>query len=52
MSEIKGQLLTMLLVLVAFTAVASVLYGAIITSRDNITDKMDAETSFVSHPTV
>lgn len=52
MSEIKGQLLTMLLVLVAFTAIAGVLYGAINTSSNLITEKVEAEASFVSHPTV
>ena len=52
MSEIKGQLLTMLLVLVAFGAVASVLYGAIKSSTNMITDKMTQEASFVSNPKV
>ena len=51
MGEIKGQLLTMLLVLVAFTAVAGVLYGAINASSEMIDQKVTAETSFVTHPT-
>ena len=52
MGEIKGQLLTMLLVLVAFTAIAGVLYSAINTSSDAISNKVLEEVSFVSDPTV
>ena len=52
MSEIKGQLLTMLLVLIAFAAVGSVMYGAIKSSSTAITDKLVAEASFVENPKV
>ena len=52
MGEIKGQLLTMLLVLVAFTAIAGVLYAAISTSSESITNKVSEEISFVANPTV
>jgi len=52
MGEIKGQLLTMLLVLVAFTAIAGVLYSAINSSSENITAKVSEEISFVANPTI
>ena len=50
MSEIKGQLLTMLLVMIAFAAVGSVLYGSIRSSSTMITDKLVAEASFIESP--
>ena len=48
MSEIKGQLLGMLLVLVLFSAVAAAMYGIFNRSTDSISSKVDQETSFVS----
>lgn len=48
MSEIKGQLLGMLLVLLLFTAVAGVMWGMFEKSTKNISDRVDQETSFVS----
>ena len=48
MSEIKGQLLGMLLVLVLFSAVAATMYGIFTRSTKNISDRVDQETSFVS----
>ncbi len=48
MSEIKGQLLGMLLVLVLFGAVAGALYGMFSKSTDEISQRVDQETSFVS----
>ena len=47
MSEIKGQLLGMLLVLVLFSAVAAAMYGMFSQSTKNIRDRVDQETSFV-----
>lgn len=52
MSEIKGQLLTMLLVMIAFAAVATVLYGSIKSSSSMITEKLIDEASFVENPKV
>ena len=52
MSEIKGQLLTMLLVLITFAAVGSVLYGAVKSSSTSISEKLVAETSFIDNPKV
>ena len=48
MSEIKGQLLGMLLVLIVFGLVAGVLYTNFTRTKDAITDKMDAETSLLA----
>lgn len=50
MSEIKGQLLTMLLVMIAFAAVGSILYGSIKSSSTMITEKLADEVSFVENP--
>ncbi len=49
MSEIKGQLLGMVLVLVLFAAVAAAMYGIFNRSTENISKRVDEETSFVSH---
>ena len=48
MSEIKGQLLGMVLVLVLFSAVAAAMYGIFNRSTDAIGKRVDEETSFVS----
>lgn len=48
MSEIKGQLLGMLLVLVLFSAVAAAMYGLFNKSAQDISSRVDHETSFVS----
>lgn len=48
MSEIKGQLLGMLLVLVVFGLVAGVLYSNFSTTKDTITRKMNEETSLIA----
>ena len=48
MSEIKGQLLGMVLVLVLFSAVAAAMYGMFNRSTENISKRVDEETSFVS----
>ena len=48
MSEIKGQLLGMVLVLVLFAAVAAAMYGIFNRSTENISKRVDEETSFVS----
>lgn len=47
MSEIKGQLLGMLLVLILFSAVAAAMYGIFNSSTEKIGKKVDEETSFV-----
>ncbi|MBR1846374.1 MAG: hypothetical protein IJ787_01500 [Bacilli bacterium] len=48
MSEIKGQLLGMLLVLVLFSAVAAAVYGMFNKSTEDISKRVDQETSFVT----
>ncbi len=48
MSEIKGQLLGMLLVLVLFSTVAAAMYGMFSKSTKNISDRVDVETSYVT----
>lgn len=48
MSEIKGQLLGMVLVLVIFSAIAAAMYGIFNRSTDTIGKRVDQETSFVS----
>lgn len=47
MSEIKGQLLGMLLVLVLFSTIAGAMYAIFNKSTKNISDRVDQETSFV-----
>ncbi|MCR5348153.1 MAG: hypothetical protein K6E59_00895 [Bacilli bacterium] len=47
MSEIKGQLLGMVLVLVLFSAVAAAMYAMFNRSTENISKRVDEETSFV-----
>ncbi len=49
MSEIKGQLLGMVLVLVLFSAVAAAMYGIFNKSTQTISQRVDQETSFVSN---
>lgn len=49
MSEIKGQLLGMILVLVLFGAVAAAMYGMFNRSTEEISKRVDEETSFVAH---
>ena len=48
MSEIKGQLLGMVLVLVLFSAVAATMYGIFTKSTNTISQRVDQETSFVN----
>lgn len=48
MSEIKGQLLGMVLVLVLFSAVAAAMYAIFNKSTSTISQRVDQETSFVS----
>lgn len=48
MSEIKGQLLGMLLVLALFASVAGVMWSLFEKSTKTISDRVDQETSFVS----
>ena len=48
MSEIKGQLLGMLLVLVLFATVAGVMVSVFNRSTDKISSAVDSETVFVS----
>jgi hypothetical protein len=49
MSELKGQLLGMLMVLAIFAAIGSVLFGAFKQTANNISSEMTgAETSLVS----
>ncbi|MDO5330946.1 MAG: hypothetical protein Q4F15_06000 [Bacillota bacterium] len=43
MSEIKGQLLGMLLVLIAFAAVGKTMYDALNSTASNITQKVSTE---------
>ncbi|MBQ7249975.1 MAG: hypothetical protein IJS37_01315 [Bacilli bacterium] len=48
MSEIKGQLLGMILVLALFAAVAGAMVGVFNRSTDTVSRRVDQETSFVS----
>ena len=49
MSELKGQLLGMLMVLAIFAAIGSVLYGAFKKAADNISTQMEnVQTSITS----
>ena len=48
MSEIKGQLLGLLLVLVLFSAVAAAMYGIFNKSTENISARVEQETSYVT----
>ena len=48
MSEIKGQLLGMILVLALFAAVAGAMVSIFNRSTDKIAERVDQETSFVS----
>ena len=48
MSELKGQLLGMLMVIVLFASVALTLYGVFGRTTDAINSKMDDEISLVS----
>jgi Na+-translocating ferredoxin:NAD+ oxidoreductase RnfG subunit len=48
MSEIKGQLLGMILVLALFAAVAGAMIGIFNQSTDKVAERVDQETSFVS----
>lgn len=48
MSEIKGQLLGMLLVMILFGVVATALYGMFNKSTKAISDRVDSETSLVA----
>ena len=47
MSEIKGQLLGMLMVLLVFTAVAAAMWGTLQTTKDRITAKASDEVAFI-----
>ena len=47
MSEIKGQLLGMLLVLMLFAAVATAMFAIFTKSTDAISSRMDSDISFV-----
>jgi len=47
MSEIKGQLLGMILVLLLFGAVATAMWAIFDKSTKSISEKVDNETSFV-----
>jgi len=48
MSELKGQLLGMLMVIVLFASVALTLYGVFGRTTDAINSKMDDEISLIS----
>lgn len=48
MSEIKGQLLGMILVLALFAAVAGAMVGIFNHSTETISSRVDQETAFVS----
>jgi len=49
MSELKGQLLGMLMVLAIFAAIGSVLYGAFKKTANNISSQMEnAQTSITA----
>jgi hypothetical protein len=48
MSEIKGQLLGMLMVLLVFSAVASAMWGTFQSTKDKIVAKASDEVVFVN----
>ncbi len=48
MSEIKGQLLGMLMVLVVFALVGGVLYSSFKSSVGTVSSKIEAETSLIA----
>lgn len=47
MSEIKGQLLGMLMVLLVFTAVASAMWATFTSTKDKIVAKTSDEVAFI-----
>jgi hypothetical protein len=53
MSELKGQLLGMLMVLAIFAAIGSILYGAFKKTANNISNEMtNAETVLASSSSI
>ena len=48
MSEIKGQLLGMLMVLILFALVGGVLYNSFKNTVSTVNDKIDSETSLIA----
>lgn len=48
MSEIKGQLLGMVLVLAVFALVGTTIYGAFASTKNTISDKLTEETTLIS----